>query len=68
MGHLRKAELDSVCRKKSGQASGTKRYIGAYQHALKDYVDDMPAEEKEQYKEMAKEWNEDHPPVELQRK
>jgi hypothetical protein len=68
VGHEKKAELEQLCREKSGHLPGSKQYFGVYQTVLSDVVKALSAQDRERYENMAKEWTERRPPAELQQK
>lgn len=68
VGHERKDEVEELCRKKSGHPPGSKPYFSMYQKVLHEFVKALDPEDRAQYEQMAKEWTERHPPVELQQK
>jgi hypothetical protein len=68
VGQLRKAEVDQACRDKSGATSGATTYLAKYQKVLKSIVDNLSADEREQYEKTALDWNQKAPPADVQRK
>lgn len=51
---------------KSGHKAGSSQYIRNYLRAVNKVIGAMSVEKREEAKETAKEWNETHPPPEVQ--
>lgn len=68
VGHEKKAEVEQLCREQSGHPPGSKPYFGMYQRVLSDFVKTLSAEDRQKYQDMAKEWTERSPPLEIQQK
>lgn len=57
-----------MCRVASGDIPGSAKYFEKYQTVLSQYVGKLPKEDLAKYQQMAKEWTERSPPVEVQQK
>jgi len=69
VGHERKAELEVLCRAAApGHLPGSRGYLKKYQKVLTEFVETLPAEDKNRYTQMAQEWSDRCPPVEVQQK
>lgn len=51
-----------------GAPPGSKAFLAMYQKGLRCIVDELSPTEKKEYQEMAKEWAEECPPPDVQRK
>jgi len=60
-----KAKIDDVLAR-AGHAPGSSGYIKNYQRAVGKVIKQLTAENMEQAEKMAKEWNDTHPPKEIQ--
>jgi hypothetical protein len=68
VGHVKKAEVEEICREETQALPGTQEYIAGYQKALAKVVEDLDEEELSEFQDMVKEWNENKPPPEMQQK
>ena len=68
VGHLKKAEIQELCKEETGANPGTKRYLSGYQKVLATVMEGLRPEEVTEFKEMAREWSKKSPPQEVQRK
>jgi hypothetical protein len=68
VGHMEKARIEEVCKEQTGSNPGTRNYLGGYQKALTDVVDNLSEEEVSGYRKMAREWTMKSPPEHVQRK
>ena len=69
VGHLYKSEVTTVAVGDSGEQPGEKhRFLGCYQPALKRFVTGLEPEEKQEYQQLADDWNKQGLPDELRRK
>jgi hypothetical protein len=64
--HLKKLELEELVRELSGAKPGTSAYFGKYQAGLKSLCDELTDDEVNEYKVLAKKWNEETPPKKIQ--
>jgi hypothetical protein len=67
VAHERKGEVEDETRALSGAIPGTREYFSRYQAGLNAVCDRLTDEEVEEYKAMARDWNERMPPKEIQR-
>lgn len=68
-GHLHKSEITDVAVDTSGEKPGEKsRFLGCYQPAVKRFVEGLDPEEKQEYQQLAEEWNKQGLPDDLRRK
>jgi len=67
VAHQQKEKIDSLL-KRAGHAPGSNGYIKFYQQAVGKVIKKMSPKQMEQAAGMAKEWNNSHPPAEIQAK
>ena len=68
VGHVKKGELEEICKNETQCNPGTQGYMAGYQGALGRVVERLGEEEVEEYLALAKEWNERSAPPEVQRR
>lgn len=68
VGHMKKAEIQELCKEETGSKPGTKKYLSGYQKVLGKVMEELTPDEVLGFKEMAREWSEKSPPKEVQRK
>lgn len=62
-----KENLEDEVRMLSGSVPGTSEYFAKYQPALRNICEGLTDERKKRYEKIAKDWNEEMPPKEIQR-
>jgi len=67
VAHQQKEKIDSLL-KRAGHALGSNGYIKFYQQAVGKVIKKMSPKQMEQAVGTAKEWNNSHPPAEIQAK
>jgi hypothetical protein len=68
VGHVKRPQIQEICKDETEAEPGTQGYMGGYQQALATVMKDLSQEEVEEYKKMAVEWSNKSPPKEVQRK
>jgi hypothetical protein len=68
VSHMKKAEIQKLCKEETSANPGTKGYLSGYQKALAKVMEDLSPEEVSGFKEIAREWSKKSPPTEVQRK
>lgn len=69
VANVKQQEVYSKIRDLAGGAPpGSKAFLSMYQRGLRCIVDGLSPMEKKEYQEMAKEWSEESPPTDVQRK
>ena len=69
VAHLKQEEVYSRVRELAGGSPpGSKAFLAKYQTGLKYIVDGLPLSERRVYETMAKEWSEEAPAADVQRK
>ena len=68
-GHLHKLAITNEAADTSGEKPGERsRFLGCYQPALKKFVTGLDHDEKQEYQQLAEEWNKQGLPDDLRRK
>jgi len=67
VAHQQKEEIDSLLTR-AGHAPGSNGYIKFYQQAVGKVIKKMSPKQMEQAAGTVKEWNNSHPPAEIQAK
>lgn len=68
VGVLHQKEVEELCRNSSNAVPGEKEYLKSYQKVLKSYTEGLSDDQQAKYKEMANEWSDQSPPLEVQQK
>jgi hypothetical protein len=68
VGVLHQKEIEQLCRDHSDAVPGEKAYLKSYQKVLKTYTDNLSDDQRAEYHNMATEWSDRSPPLEVQQR